>query len=63
MTQSHAGEGSLRKRTLLNCPMGQHRGHFVLRRFADTWGCDECIRLAGRRFVGLAIAQQAGAGR
>lgn len=52
----------IKKRTLLNCPLGNHRGWFVLQRYADTWGCPECIRLAGRQFVGMAIAEQAGRG-
>jgi hypothetical protein len=59
-TATILSDGVRRKRTLLFCPMGQHRGHFELRRHGDGWGCDECIRLAARRFVGLAIAQGVG---
>ena len=47
------------RRTILPCPMGQHCGHFELRRFGGSWGCEECIRLASRQFVGLAIAETA----
>jgi hypothetical protein len=49
-----------KRRTRLTCPLGAHRGHFELQRFGDTWGCPECVRLAGRQFVGLAVAETAG---